>query len=249
MPAMVMTSEYTPPFVEVESDLVLRESLQNLRVLLVEDDLDNQQLFQFLLQSTGMDLHLASDGAAAVERLGRDGSSAYDVILMDMQMPVMDGFEATAELRKLGVQIPIVALTAYTHATERDRCHQVGCSAFLAKPFTSEELIRVLTEVAESRSSANSVAHAPSEFSELLQRYRGSLADQLRVIETSESTGDVRELCRVTHRLRGVAGNYGFPAIASIAGTCEDALRGCEDTSVSLGQLKVLMRDALLTLE
>jgi len=117
--------------------------LTSRRVLLVEDGPDNQRLFSHLLERAGATLVLAQDGqegsrlALEAERNG----SPFDVVLMDMQMPRMDGYTATGFLRRSGYRGRIVALTAYAMAGERERCLQLGCDDFLVKPIEPRALL------------------------------------------------------------------------------------------------------------
>jgi signal transduction histidine kinase len=114
---------------------------QNQRVLLVEDNLVNQKLAIKLLEKFGIQPDLAINGEEAVERAGQH---AYDLILMDCQMPVMDGYTATRTLRTAGYGGPIVALTANASTEDRDHCHAAGMDDFLAKPYRMESLIEIL---------------------------------------------------------------------------------------------------------
>ena len=118
-------------------------SLDGLQVLLVEDGPDNQRLISHHLRRAGADVSVAGDGAAALEqvkrqeRLGRD----FDLVLMDMQMPILDGYETTTRLKGDGFEPPIVALTAHALPEDRDRCLAAGCDGFLTKPITRATLI------------------------------------------------------------------------------------------------------------
>ncbi len=91
-----------------------------------------------MLQGSGAIVDMANDGAEAVEKsLAR----SYDVILMDVQMPKLDGLEATQLLRKRGMKRPIIALTAHAMKSDRDRCLEMGCSDYLSKPFEAKDLL------------------------------------------------------------------------------------------------------------
>jgi PAS domain S-box-containing protein len=106
------------------------------RVLLVEDGPDNQRLISLLLQRAGLEVVLAENGQQAIERVHaeRVAGSQFALVLMDMQMPVMDGYTATKILRRQGFAAPIVALTAHAMDTERARCISAGCDDFATKP-------------------------------------------------------------------------------------------------------------------
>ena len=117
------------------------------RILVAEDNRVNQELVRHMLRNLGCELDLAVNGHEALDALTRDH---YDVILMDCQMPEMDGFQATIEIRRreqssgLGKRIPIIALTANALAGDEERCLQVGMDDYLSKPFKSKQLRQLL---------------------------------------------------------------------------------------------------------
>ncbi len=118
-------------------------SLNGCRVLLVEDGLDNQRLISFLLQKSGAEVSIADNGRAAINAIEAacKGDLAIDLILMDMQMPILDGYAATRELRLAGEMRPIIALTANTMSGDRQLCLDAGCNDYLAKPIDRASLI------------------------------------------------------------------------------------------------------------
>jgi CheY-like chemotaxis protein len=122
------------------------------RVLLVEDNAVNQQVGVTMLRRLGCRVDLARNG---IEAVSMSGERAYDVILMDCQMPEMDGFEATARIRareaRTGAsRIPIVALTANVMRGDRERCLTAGMDDYLAKPFKKVELVATVSRWAAS---------------------------------------------------------------------------------------------------
>ncbi|MDR0529762.1 MAG: response regulator [Zoogloeaceae bacterium] len=130
--------QYAPP-----ENLDL-EYLRGARVLLVEDNALNQQVASELLGWSGILVDVAQNGAEALERARENYTSPYDLILMDMQMPIMDGLEATRLLRADKVATPIIALTANAMEQDRKKCQEAGMDDYLSKPIEPEQLQKVL---------------------------------------------------------------------------------------------------------
>jgi PAS domain S-box-containing protein len=123
------------------------------RVLLAEDGLDSQRLIVHMLQGVGLDVDVADNGriACAMEREARQTGRPYDLVLMDMQMPIMDGFDATRQLRASGFERPIIALTAHAMPGDRERCLQAGCDEYLPKPIDRAQLLARIGDYGEAR--------------------------------------------------------------------------------------------------
>jgi PAS domain S-box-containing protein len=119
------------------------------RILLAEDGVDNQRLISHVLRKAGAEVEIVADGAQAVQRALAAASAtgrepAFDLLLMDMQMPVLDGYEATRHLRLAGYEGPIVALTAHAMSDDRAKCLAAGCDDFASKPLQRDELFKIL---------------------------------------------------------------------------------------------------------
>jgi CheY-like chemotaxis protein len=110
-----------------------------MRLLLVEDNVVNQQVAAIMLQRRGHEVDVVADGPSAIDRVAQ---SAYDAILMDIQMPGMDGFETLAIIRETanGRDLPVIAVTANALAGERERCLAAGMNDYVAKPFIARDL-------------------------------------------------------------------------------------------------------------
>ncbi len=134
-------------------DLFATRPLTGLKILLAEDGPDNQRLLSHILKRCGADVSVVANGRAAISAV-KDAISArraFDVVLMDMQMPIVDGYEATRQLRADAYAGPIVALTAHAMAGEREKCLQVGCTSYLTKPISLDALISGVLESLKPR--------------------------------------------------------------------------------------------------
>jgi len=135
-------------------ELPAEERPVGLRILLAEDNIVNQRLISRLLEKMGHHVTVVSDGQMALRLSGQE---RFDLVAMDMQMPVMDGVEATEEIRarekQSGQHLPIVAMTANAFDEDRRRCEQAGMDGYVAKPLTSKtiatEIARVLAALAK----------------------------------------------------------------------------------------------------
>jgi signal transduction histidine kinase/CheY-like chemotaxis protein len=124
-----------------------RASLNGRKVLVVEDSEDNQMLVRLILSRQGIRADFANNGREGVEQALHE---RYDAILMDMQMPVLDGYSATKELREHGYRQPIIALTAHAMKGDRDQCLRAGCDDYLTKPLDSGHLYETLARHMEA---------------------------------------------------------------------------------------------------
>jgi signal transduction histidine kinase/ActR/RegA family two-component response regulator len=125
------------------AETVKHQPLRRLSILLVDDSADNRALVQLMLSKAGAQVSTANDGAEAV---AKGMSDPYDLILMDIQMPGVDGLEATRRLRSSGLRVPIIALTAHAMIEEREKSLAAGCNYHLTKPINKPELIRTILE-------------------------------------------------------------------------------------------------------
>lgn len=201
------------------------------QVLVVDDGLDNQELISFYLRKCGLKVKLVDNGQRALEETTQ---SYYDLILMDMQMPIMDGYEATQSLRKRGYKGPIVALTASILNESIKRCFEVGCNEHISKPFRSEQLFKVLvqylpkSQIVETALPATSIAKMEKttkrrhdvELERIIGDFRLGLPQRIRDIRTASTQRNQPDLKRLAHKLR-VAGNFGFPTISEISAELE----------------------------
>ncbi|WP_295999807.1 response regulator, partial [Rugamonas sp.] len=225
-------------------------SLAGVRVLLVEDNDINQEVAKYILQHAGARVEVAVNGLLAVDLL-RQRAAQFDVVLMDVQMPVMNGYDATLALRAMGLRtLPVIAMTANVMDEDRQRAAAAGMDGHVAKPIEVDELIAAITRLvampapdgsAPASAPASAAPQAPPgiDLAAALQRFGGNydaFASLLRRFENSQggAVAEVRALlhqdrrqpaAQVLHRLRGVAANLGAVAVAQLAGQAEAALQ------------------------
>ena len=222
-------------------------SLRGLRVLVAEDNEINQQVARELLEVAGVAVSIAANGRIAIE-LAR--SERFDAVLMDLQMPEMDGLEATRRLRAGGgaaARLPIIAMTANAMAEDRERCLAAGMDDHLGKPIDVRRLYQLLEQWTRSRAQAPiRVAAEPGgaaaegcDFAAAIERLGGSRALWLKlargyldtpavapVIAEALDRGDADAASRAAHSLKGVAATLGAERLADTAGQLEQGLRG-----------------------
>ena len=223
----------------IQRDYQVQECRLHGRILLAEDGEDNQDLLSTLLRDAGAEVVIAENGRVAVE-LAQTGK--FDLILMDMQMPELDGYGAAAEIRRLGLTIPIVALTANAMAEDRARCIAAGCTDYLAKPIGRQQLlatagtyIRKDTTAADTSAAplvaltATSTIGADPKYRKLLEKFVGRLPDRVVTLSKLLEEQNLAELERALHQLKGAGHGYGFSAITEVAARAEQHVRAADN--------------------
>ncbi len=226
------------------------DTIQGARVLIAEDNLINQQIAEELLTQAGLVVSIANNGEEALLAVQEQ---YFDVVLMDIQMPVMDGYQATAAIRNLPEfeSLPIIAMTANAMAGDRDRCIAAGMNEHIPKPVDPEQLMRVLSEWVKpvERLAPTSASKTTAPVQELpplagidIQQgllrvggnkalYRKLLIDfhhdhrnDLGVIEKALIEGDIALAQRVAHTLKGIAGSIGATSLLAVVVALDAAL-------------------------
>ena len=213
--------------------------LAGVRILLADDAEDNRTLLLVYLRKSGCSVEVAEDGGAALRKFR---SGRYDVVLMDMQMPVLDGYETTRRIRALEVQegrgrTPIVAITAYAFREHERLSLEAGCDAHLAKPIAKGTLLSTIRSHL-ARPEPSGAEPAPieveidPEIADLVPGYLANRRADLPLLRDALAAADFETLATLGHRMKGSGGAYGFKQITAIGGALEKAAKDADAAGV-----------------
>jgi len=236
----------TPHAPNVKSAPQALATFRGNRILLVEDNPVNQRVAQRLLENLAAEVIIANNGAEALERIG---AAQFDAVLMDCQMPVMDGFTATRRIRELeasrgGKRLPIIALTANVMSEDRENCIAAGMDAHLGKPIEPAQLIEVLGRFVKPPSAAPAIDRdalreltgGDVEFERELAETFVSSGDQcLAEIIAALKVSDFDTVRKRAHSLKGASANIHALDLSQAASTLETAVR--ENSIPAIGGL------------
>jgi two-component system, sensor histidine kinase and response regulator len=238
--------------------------MRSLRLLLAEDNPVNSHLALTLLRKWGHEVVLTANGREALELLDKAGFKGFDAVLMDVQMPGMDGMEATAAIRarekSLGFHLPIIGVTAHAMKGDRERCLEGGMDGYVSKPIRPEKLLTELArlvpgsiprEPQPATSPAFVIPAGSLDRSALLDRVEGDMdllgdiielfkedsVRQLAAIQEAIDKKDAAALRRAAHTLKGTCGNLGAPEAAATALELEK-----QATAADLSQAQEVVR-------
>ncbi len=207
---------------------VLDEQLHG-HVLIAEDTPELQMLERRILESIGLTTTIVENGQQVVEQIAK---GSFDLVLMDMQMPVMDGIEATRILREQGHTLPIIALTANVMQKHREQFDEAGCDGFLGKPIDKKELRKLLKKYLSSQVIQGH--ELPEEVDEeLMAIFRESAANYNRVLEKALANQDWELLRTTAHTVKGSSISFGFHALSKSAEAVQLAIDNGQNESLS----------------
>ncbi len=190
-------------------------------VLIVDDVADLRLLFSTLLSATGLEIHTAVNGLDALQKVAQQ---SFDLLLMDMHMPVMDGLTASRELRRQGYQMPIIALTADVQAEQKRLCLEAGCHAVLTKPVQAQVLYEKMAEYLPEKQTTLVQTEVQQQLDELTSLYRDTLPAVAQELEQLMQLQDPGSTAALLHRIKGTSACFGFSQISALAAETERAL-------------------------
>ena len=213
-----------------------------IRILLADDSEDNVFLIQAFLRNSGCSIEVAENGSVAVQKFR---SGHYDVVLMDLQMPVMDGYAATREIRAWeqahnAKPVPILALSAYALKNEMDRSREAGCTAYLTKPIRRDTLLEALEKhrdsTPERKNRTKLTQPLQPSFDERLRAiipgYLEGRRKDISAILTALEGSDYERIRWIGHKMRGSGAGYGFPEITAAGERLEGAAERHEQENI-----------------
>ncbi len=224
-----------------------RIRLDGRSILVVDDGETNRKLIRLVLSRAGANVRLAENGLEAV-MIGREED--FDLILMDMQMPLMDGYTAATRLREGGCTRPIVALTAHAMSGDAERCLAAGCSDYLTKPINPEKLIEKIAQIlpgmnavagdieaADRRSLSEAMTSElpveDQEFAEIVSEFVERFRIKLTEMHEAVGNEDWQSLAELAHWLAGAGGSAGFPILTKSARELEALLQKNEQPKIA----------------
>jgi len=207
-------------------------------VLVAEDNIDNQKLVSLLLRRSGAEVSIAENGQLAVDMALQ---KPYDLILMDMQMPLMNGLEATQALRERGYRGTIVALTANATRNDVESCLAAGCDDFMSKPIDRQKLHETLArQMPRSRNPARDREPIASHLLvmdpgllDLVTEFVTRLPSVCRDIGAAFEKRDFPDLSMKVHSLKGSAGNFGYPELHKLCQRLEFELATSNEPAIA----------------
>lgn len=188
-------------------------------ILLAEDNINNQQLISLFLTKAGISVDIVDNGSTAVEKAITDN---YDVILMDMQMPQMNGIEATKLLRATGYADPIIALTANATIDVKRQCHDVGFDDFLSKPIEVENFFNTLSRFLKTSPLIEaSLPVDDPDFQNISNRFTEGFPETLLKMFQTFELQDWQALKSQAHQLKGIAASFGYKEMGKTSSLIE----------------------------
>ena len=240
------------------------QTFSGQQILLVEDNEDNQEVAMGLLSNSGLRIDIAENGQIAIDKLM---AADYALVLMDMQMPVMDGLTATRIIRRTPAlqSVPVIAMTANAMQHDQDACLEAGMNDFVAKPIDPDQLLQVLHRWLPAQFALGSASKAPhgskpleldiagfdteqalrrmlgnkDAYFALLRKFASAQADAAQRISAALDSNDPLAAELIAHTVKGLAGNIGASGVQEYAAALEQSIKGGLEPPIIAAALKV----------
>lgn len=225
-PLATWVNQLPTAVVEASQDSVHNEKFKG-RVLLAEDHLDNSRLIRQRLIQLGIEVWLVHNGEQAVEKALLND---FDLILMDIQMPIMDGTKATELIRRNDRDTPIIALTANAMKQDVDYYLSHGFCAYISKPIDQDEFISLLArflpvDINDDEDDDLLFSIDSVEFEKMVVEYKQGLPAQVKQLKQAKAENNWNKIIQISHSIKGSAGNFGFQKLTEKAAELEHSLR------------------------
>ena len=221
----------------VEREVALTKLEDQHLVLLAEDNKTNQLIVKSLLEQVGIASIIANDGKEAVQ-LYKEHRDNIDLILMDLHMPVMNGYEASEKIRELSAKVPIVAMTADVILGVREKCEQSGIFHYISKPFDPDNFIQTIksiilekeaevdedTEVIDRHLGIKNMGDNEELYHLVLKEFREENLDTLDRLETAVREKRYADAAQIVHKIKSSSGSIGARPLQHVASSLQKAL-------------------------
>jgi signal transduction histidine kinase/CheY-like chemotaxis protein len=215
-------------------------------VLLAEDNKTNQLIAKSLLEQVGIDSIIANDGKEAVEKY-KEYRDSIDLILMDLHMPVMNGYEAAEKIRELSANVPIVAMTADVILGVRDKCEQRGIYHYISKPFNPDHFIQIVidiildneanmkpaTDVLDRQLGIRNMGGSEELYRQVLNEYHRENQDTLDRLEAAIPEKRYADAIQIVHKVKSSSGSIGAKSLQDAAMSLQKALHEEKDDEIA----------------
>ncbi|MBN2123512.1 MAG: response regulator, partial [Deltaproteobacteria bacterium] len=247
-----------PPEPAPPREATVPEDRRPLRILLVEDHENNRMVIQAYLKDTPYHLETAEDGEIACRKFS---SETFDLVFMDMQMPVMDGYSATRWIRSWEKErgrdpAPIIALTAHALKEDAQKCLDAGCTAYISKPVRKTKLLETILDCTAPAQAARSgepdehgkrgaappdgsssekgkiVIEVDKAFEDFLPRFMEVTSGDIETMEKALDQGDYETVQRLGHSMKGSGASFGFDAMTEIGRSIEQAAKAGDGENI-----------------
>lgn len=213
-----------------------RRLLNGISILLAEDGCDNRLLFETILTKSGATVEVVADGHLAIKALKK---KTFDLVIMDLQMPVMTGYEAIAEIRKKNEELPVLALSAHAFQIEKAKCMEAGFSDYLSKPVTSVDLCnKVVTMTGKSIHPLieNSILADP-DIHQIFIEFLKKVPKKIMEIESEIMSCNFVQVRTLAHTLRGTLGGFEQNELSDLMGQIEDLAVQCSKDKKNISEI------------